>query len=201
MTATNEFWKNQWSTWFADKTEEIQDAYVAWINQWDDWYERQTDDMTATNEFWKEQWSTWFGDKTDTMEADYSKWSQDWLDWYESQTSEMSTQRVNWENDWQTWFTEYRNNNTQEMVDFKNTNQATFDTWFANLNVTLDGNVATNIANQLLELRSRTEVLEKFTNDLSSEFSVYQNVSDDTGDVITDNLGRSIESSIIFVIK
>ena len=60
MTATNAFWKQQWSTWFLAQTAATQEAILSWEDQWNTFFGLQTSDMETTNAFWKQQWAAWF---------------------------------------------------------------------------------------------------------------------------------------------
>ena len=106
-----------------------------------------------------------------------------------------------WESQWATWFNNCINNNASEMANWREQNKEIFDTWFAQLQDTLSGDVAANLANQLLDLKERTQILEQFSGDLSTEFTVYHKLYDHTSDLVLDSNGEPINARVIFVTK
>lgn len=91
-----------------------------------------------------------------------------------------------WEDQWDQWFTTQTEANEGEAAQWMIEMQAEFDAWFANLDVTLEGDVAANFANQILELQERFETLAR-------EQSVYDKLEDSSGDFIEDSYGSIIE--------
>lgn len=64
--------------------------------------------------------------------------------------------------------------------------EAEFDFWFENVKSDLDGDVAANLANRILELEIRFQTLAR-------EKSVYEGLQDSSGDSIQDSSGQNIE--------
>lgn len=168
------------------------DALIAqWGDQWRAFYEKETTDMEATNAFWKQQWSTWFN----------------------AQTTDMQTTNAYWKRQWEEWFYSYVNSNTAEMAEWRKGASDVFLKWFGELQTILEGDVAGNLANQLLLLQKRTEQLEQFDGNLETEFAVYHklydngyetldDVLDSSGNVIIDSnleavIGRTHSSDLI----
>lgn len=153
------------------------DALIAqWGDQWKAFYEAQTSDMESTNAFWKQQWSSW----------------------YKEQTTEMATTNAFWKRQWEEWFYTYVNSNTAEMAAWRKDTTDAFLKWFNELQVILEGDAATNLANQLLMLQKRTEMLERFEGDLETEFAVYHKLYDngyETCDDVRDSSGDTIIDS------
>lgn len=150
------------------------DALIAqWGDQWKAFYEAQTSDMESTNAFWKQQWSSW----------------------YKAQTSEMETTNAFWKRQWEEWFYTYVNSNTAEMAEWRKDTADIFLKWFSELQAVLEGDAAANLANQLLMLQKRTEMLEQFEGDLETEFAVYHKLYDngyETCDDVLDSSGNTI---------
>jgi hypothetical protein len=190
------------------QVQNIDNIVAQWQSQWSTFYNRETEDMTATNAFWKEQWRNWFS----------------------AQTEDMADTNAFWKEQWRSWFYNYVNNNTSEMAKWREENKTIFDAWFAHLQDTLSGDVAANLANQLLELQKRTKILEQFSGDLSTEYAVYHNLYDNgygtysnlmdssndlivddgedviigrtsSSDLILDSDGNAINARVIFAIK
>jgi len=157
----------------------IDDLVAQWKDQWQAFYENETADMKATNALWKQQWNSFYQEETDDMKATNAFWKQQWSDWFYS----------------------YVNGYTAEMAGWRANNQRIFDTWFSDLKATLSGDVAAKLANQLLELQRRTQILEKFSEDLSVEYTVYHKLYDSNSELILDSDGDSIAASVLFAIK
>lgn len=195
------------------QVQNIDKIVAQWENQWSTFYKRETDDMTATNAFWKQQWAIWFSAQTLEIQNAYLLWEAQWNNWFDSQTADMEATNIFWKQQWATWFNDYINTNTSEMADWRAESQKIFDDWFAQLNVTLSGDVAANLAKQILELQKRTDILEQFAGDLSTEFAVYNNLYDNgyrtysdlldskDGAIIDDNveavIGRTYSSEVV----
>lgn len=190
------------------------DALIAqWGDQWKEFYENQTADMEATNLFWKEQWSRWYHAKTAEIEAAYESWEQQWEDWFNQQTSDMTATNSFWKQQWHNWFHSYVNSNTEEMAEWREENRVLFNTWFSQMQATLSGDAAGNLANQVFELQNRTKLLEQFSDELATEFTVchklwdtgyrtYDNVLDASGKALLDNdldpvIGRTLSSELV----
>lgn len=208
----------------------IDDLVAQWQDQWKEFYEKETADMQSTNAFWKEQWSTWFTAQTSEIQAAYLAWEAQWNLWYEEHTKEMEATSVYWQEKWNAWFDEYTNNNTIEMADWRQKTETEFKSWFDQLQVLLDGDVATKLANQVLELQKQVKILNQFSSDLENEYTVYQKLYDNgyriygdvhdssdeavidsnlenvigrtcSSELLLDSNGDAIEGRAIFVIK
>lgn len=130
-----------------------------------------------------------------------AQWENQWQTFYNKETADMTATNAFWKQQWATWFYDYVNNNTSEIAEWRDNNQALFDDWFSNLKVILDDNVAANLTNQLLELRKRTDILEQFSGDLSTEFIVYNKIYDNGSELVLDSSGDPIAARVIFVTK
>lgn len=208
----------------------IDDLVAQWQDQWKEFYEKETADMQSTNAFWKEQWSTWFTAQTSEIQAAYLAWEGQWNLWYEEHTKEMEDTSIYWQEKWNAWFDEYTNNNTTEMADWRQKTETEFKSWFEQLQVLLDGDVATKLANQVLELQKQVKILNQFSSDLENEYTVYQKLYDNgyriygdvhdssdeavidsnlenvigrtySSELLLDSNGDAIEGRAIFVIK
>lgn len=67
-----------------------------------------------------------------------------------------------------------------------------FDSWFADLQTILDGDIATQLALRILELEDRFSTLAR-------DKVVVEDLEDSTGDTIDDSNGNPIEGSTVFV--
>lgn len=69
--------------------------------------------------------------------------------------------------------------------------QGEFDNWFDSLDVILEGDVAANLANEVLSLQSQFHSLAK-------DRCVYEDLQDSTGDTILDSSGAVVEGTTSF---
>jgi hypothetical protein len=186
------------------QVQNIDNIVAQWQSQWLTFYGKETADMTATNAFWKQQWSAWFNAQTSEIQTAYLLWEAQWNDWFAFQTSDMTATNAFWKQQWSAWFNNYTNNNTSEMAEWRENAQELFDDWFSQLQITLSGDVAANLTNQLLLLEERTDILERFSGDLSTEFVVYNKLYDNGyrtyGDLLDSANGTIIDSDVDHVI-
>lgn len=110
-----------------------------------------------------------------------------------------------WKAQWNTWF---NSETAQDEIDFNNflsnarttfatwmaNEQADFITWYNNLQVILDGDVATKLAEGILDLQNKFGILEK-------EYAVYSALEDEDSEIILDDNGTEISGRMIFVVK
>ena len=114
---------------------------------------------------WKAQFQEW-------MSQSNTEWDQ-FTNQSEGEWDDLMAQ-VNAE--WQQW------SGNQNLI---------FNAWFNDLQVILDGDVATNLASRILELESRFH-------DLALNRAVYEGLQDSTEDTIEDSSGNIIEGSTVF---
>lgn len=140
-------------------------------------------------------------------------WGQQWRTWFHAQTTDMQETGAFWKRQWEEWFYYYVNSNTSEMADWRKETSDIFRKWFDDLRAMLENDVAASLANQLLALEKRTEKLEVFAGNLTTEFAIYHelydngyrtydNLLDSSGSVIMDSdlgavIGRTCSSDLI----
>lgn len=100
-----------------------------------------------------------------------AQWQDQWAQWFASQTAEGNNQMTQWMGD----------------------KQLEFNTWFGNLQTILDGNTASNLAQQILELQQKFGTLAK-------EYCIYQSLDDSDGSAIEDSYGTIMEGKIVYKI-
>jgi hypothetical protein len=89
----------------------------------------------------------------------------EWSEWYLSNTHDYEEQWNKWftENPrayealWDTWYQNVTSSYAQEMANYRTEQQSRFETWFQGLVDTLDGDVATKLAQQIVDLRTTHE--------------------------------------------
>lgn len=176
----------------------IDPLIAKWEDQWNAFFERETADMTATNAFWKDQWQKWFIAQTAEIQNAYLNWKREWDAWYDSQTTEMINTKNYWEELWEAWFYQYTNDNIKDIADFKVNLRKEFDEWFAEMNAIIDGDIATNLANELIEVKRELENCKKFKHDLLVDHSIYDVLYDNSYrhyEEVLDNVGDTVLDS------
>lgn len=98
-----------------------------------------------------------------------------------------------WESQWAEWFVNQTSEGNDQMSQWMGEKQLAFNTWFGNLQMILDGDVATKLAEEILELQNKFGVLAR-------EYSVYQSVDDSTNNAIEDSYGTKMEGKIVYKI-
>lgn len=106
-----------------------------------------------------------------TMEIDFivDQWSSQWNVWLRDTTSKA-------ENDFFQWMLEQ---------------QFDFTSWYESIQAMLDGDVAANLANAVLQLEKALDILAK-------EKTIYRKLQDDELEIIQDNVGNAIDGRTIF---
>lgn len=156
----------------------IDQLLTQWRAQWDEYYNVQVADMDATSTLWKQQWQQF----------------------YELYTADMNATGASWKEQWETWFDSYTESSSEALRLWMDAEKETILTWFEDLQDILNGDVAVNLANEIIALKKRADILEEFDDILSTEFAVYHGIDDAAGNGITDNSGNVIEGKIIFEI-
>ena len=98
-----------------------------------------------------------------------------------------------WQDQWEQWFTNETSDNNSQIIQWVSEKQLEFNTWFSNLQTILDGDVASNLAEQILELQNRFVTLAR-------EYCIYQEVDDFDSNPIKDSYGSTIEGKIVYKI-
>ena len=111
-----------------------------------------------------------------------AQWQGEWDVW--------SAQWPQWQAAWNQWFMEQTGDADEQMVQWISQTQASFETWFESLQVTLEGDVAATLAAGIVELNERFETLAK-------EHAVYEPIQDSNGDDIHDNNDNQIEGRTV----
>lgn len=96
-----------------------------------------------------------------------------------------------WEAQWNQWFSKTTTAGDAEMDQWFTDTKAEFDAWFNSLQLILEGDVATALAMQVLELQNRFETL-------AAERAIYYSIESSTDEEILDSEGNTIESHTAF---
>ena len=111
-----------------------------------------------------------------------AQWEGEWETW--------TGQWTQWEAAWNQWFAEQTENANEIMTTWMSDMRGTFDAWFQELQIILDGDVAGNLAAGLLELE------ERFTT-LAEERAVYDEIQDSSDSPLLDSDSNPIEGRTV----
>lgn len=98
-----------------------------------------------------------------------------------------------WQDQWAQWFASQTQEGNNQMTQWMGDKQLEFNTWFGNLQTILDGDTASNLAQQILELQQKFGTLAK-------EYCIYQSLDDSDGNAIEDSYGTTMEGKIVYKI-
>lgn len=91
-----------------------------------------------------------------------------------------------WEAQWNQWYVEVTKDADSEASEWMAQMKSDFEAWFADLQVSLEGDIAANLAGQIVEIQDRFKVLAK-------ERAVYEDLEDSNGDDLEDSYGNIIK--------
>lgn len=111
-----------------------------------------------------------------------AQWEGEWEVW--------TGQWTQWEAAWNQWFSEQTENANEIMTAWMSDMRGTFDAWFHELQVILDGDVAGNLAAGLLDLEGRFKTL-------AEERAVYDDIQDSNNDSLLGSDGNPIEGRTV----
>lgn len=97
-----------------------------------------------------------------------------------------------WEAQWNQWYAEEVKNADLEASEWMAQMKADLESWLDTLQVSLEGDVATKFAEEILELQNRFEILAK-------ERAVYEDLEDSSGDVLEDSYGNKIKGKTLLI--
>lgn len=98
-----------------------------------------------------------------------------------------------WEDQWAQWFAAETQAGNNEMTLWMGEKQLEFNTWFGNLQTILEGDTATKLAEQILELQTKFGTLAK-------EYCIYQEIEDSDGNAIIDSYESTMTGKIVYKI-
>lgn len=98
-----------------------------------------------------------------------------------------------WQDQWAQWFSRETEKDNNQMVNWMDNKQLAFNTWFGNLQVILDGDVAAKLAKQILDLQDMFNIL-------SREYCIYQCIEDSDGNPIEDSYATNVTGKIVYKI-
>ena len=98
-----------------------------------------------------------------------------------------------WQDQWNQWFTSETQAGNNQMTQWMDNKQLEFNTWFGNLQTILDGDAATKMAEQILELQNKFKVLAR-------EYCIYEGVEDSDGNPIEDSYDSVVTGKIVYKI-
>lgn len=144
--------------------------------------------------------------ETVDIESLVLQWEDQWREFFENQTEDMIVTNADWKKQWSSWFESYTKEFSSDMSKWEDDEKEKFDEWLSQVQASLDGDVATNLANALAKLQIRVDTIEDFMNTItaSEEFEIQYPLLDNVSDKaqkILDSGGDEIETRVIFKIK
>lgn len=91
--------------------------------------------------------------ETMNIDALVSQWESQWTNWMSDMNSDYTAFKTEFESDFTSWSASHKN----DFDEWSDTQKNSFENWFSALTVILDGDVAANLANQILSKASRPE--------------------------------------------
>ena len=119
-----------------------------------------------------------------------AQWQAQWLEWYNTETAQGEADVESMINQWNTWFNTQTTQGEANLEQWMLQMASDFNEWFGDLQIILDGDVATGLASQILEIQETLETLAK-------ENCIYVPLEDSSGNPIQDNLGNDIEGKSV----
>lgn len=139
--------------------------------------------------------------ETVNIDALLDQWQDQWNVFFEKQSAEMEKTTAEWEKTWDDWFYPYVDQNTEAIKTWQNYLDSEIRSWFSSLQILLDGDVAVNLANELLNVQKRVDVLDTFKTDLTYEQAIYTGIEDSDNNPVMDSNGNTIGGKIILAVK
>ena len=190
-------WQAQWN-----------ERLNSWTTQWTKYYHDTTTSMDEYMAFWRREWEKFYVNQCNAIQNSYNAWINEWNAYYRQLTTDLDNASDEFKERWETWFRTYTNSSTNAYSTWEEAAHARFEEWFASLQDTLSGDVAANLAAQIMELQKCCQGVQQFIKDLREEHSIYyqildtgyrdkQNVLDNTGDDVLDSEDDPINSMTI----
>jgi len=126
---------------------DIDILFERWENQWYHFFNNQSLEILQAFDGWKKQWAGFFGTHSSEILDAFEDWKKQWQQFFDTQLQNSE----NWRAQWNHWFSTTTNNANSEMEAWRNDRQGTFDEWFAALQAILDGDIAANLTDRVLQ--------------------------------------------------
>lgn len=128
-----------------------------------------------------------------------AQWGAQWIEWFAEQQglgadaiAAMNQQLADMSSEWAGWFSETTTEGEAALDSWTAQMKSDFLVWFQSLEDMLEPDVAANLANQILEINSTLNTLEKTK-------TIYGVLLDSTGSPILDSAGLEIEGKTMFL--
>lgn len=155
------------------QTMNIDTLVAQWRDQWIVFYDKNTKEANDARDFYINEWDRFYATQTQAIQNSFNSWVNKWNTFYDNETADMLATADEWKELWNAWFYSYTVDNQKDIADWKQINQEAFDAWFDALQVTVDENVATNLANELIEVKNQISVLQGFKDAIVNEQAIY----------------------------
>lgn len=171
-----------------------------------------TVDIDALIAQWRVQWRTYFNEKTAEIDRTEAFWNQQlsdfyhettaqWDTYYGDKTEEIDAIAQSLRDEWYLWFIQHTNLDQAEFNTWLNGIKDEWETWFSGLQDDLTPSQAATLANEIEQLKLRTNKLETCCNSLVTDQAIYPPIDDSNNEFVLDSNNEPIDGSILFVIK
>lgn len=110
------------------------------------------------------------------------------------ETASIDSMVAQWQSQWTRWYSKQTESVLNQFNQWRDSVQTDFYTWYNDLQVVLDGDVATKLSKEILELQNKFGTL-------AEEYCIYQTVFDSDNSVIEDSYGTQVEGKIVYKIS
>lgn len=109
------------------------------------------------------------------------------------ETMSIDNQVAHWESQWADWLAKQTSETSNAMANWTSSNQAAFENWFSQVENTLAGDAATNLAMLVAQLATKLDTL-------ANEYSIFDTLTDNTDGDILDSAGSPISGKVKFAL-
>lgn len=173
------------------QTMNIDTLVAQWRDQWIVFYDRNTKEANDARDFYINEWDKFYANQTQAIQNSFNSWINKWNVFYDNETADMLATANDWKELWNSWFYSYTVDNQKDIADWKQINQDAFDAWFNALQVTVDENIATNLANELIEVKVEIDRINKFNENIAKNRMLVYPVEDTTWTDYSDLIDNS----------
>lgn len=126
------------------------------------------------------------------------RWEDQWDQFYELETSDMENTSDYWKESWNEWYDNYTDTNTADIVQWKTELDTQIKAWLDSIQVLIDEDTATNLANAIVKINSQMDYLMTFREELMTDRAIYDPLEDSDGNPILDNNNDKILGDVKF---
>lgn len=151
----------------------IDDLVAQWADEWDRFYNKISGEMIDSANHWEQAWEEWYTNRVTQVNDAFNTWTTQWDQFYRQHVGSATADKDRWNAMMKNWYESYVQGYNDEMQSFRQEATARFDAWFYDLQNTLDGDVAGNLASRITELDKRLTSVEAFRDAIKYEGNLW----------------------------